>query len=196
MGSNFQSTVLQRHDLEAERAHHEAQEREHTLQSDLVAERGKSSDLGRANADLNRQLVDATAETQRLQAELTGMQKCRKSPVNPAKDPPVRDSRDRLTNVCIFLHTSLSQRRWSSPRNDGAPCKHLARRSLSWRQQGWYACQKSPMKEGHYIQNRPTDTQKRPHDTQNIPTDTQQRPHDTQKRPHDTPTDTCIPQGP
>lgn len=62
--------TLQRHDLEAERARNEAQEREHSLESDLVAERGRSADLGRANAELSRKLLDATAEAQRVQAEL------------------------------------------------------------------------------------------------------------------------------
>ena len=41
-----------RHDMDAERAQQEATAREHNLQSELVAERGKTNDLERAKADL------------------------------------------------------------------------------------------------------------------------------------------------
>ena len=59
-------TTLQRHDNEAARDKQDAAAREHTLETDLVAERAKSSDLGRANADLGRKVTEACADAQKL----------------------------------------------------------------------------------------------------------------------------------
>jgi chromosome segregation ATPase len=61
---------LERHELEAQRAKEESAAKMRVLERDLAEELAKNTELGRANADLSRRLLEEAAEMQKVKAEL------------------------------------------------------------------------------------------------------------------------------